>query len=296
MNKEQKGYALILGTLLSFAVSYFVVDYISRNFPEISVENILFWGLGGAVLSGFPFFLRTKNQRKIFTQEFKNFKKLILFSGVLTTIGAALWFWAMTNTSSGLVALLVQTGIIYSFFLGVFFLKEKVTFLEIIGFIIAIIGVILISNLKGEITYMVAIAPMLSAFMYSLQSFFIKKWGGEKLRSTVFAFQRIFVTMIFLSAILLAQGKIEFIPLDLFFIIAVSQIFGFFIGRIFYIEAHKYFPISKLNIFLALEPVIILIGGYFLFGDTLSSQKILGAVLIIGGLIFFIKSKERLKK
>jgi len=293
MNKGVKGYVLIILTVLSFAVSYFVVDYVFRNYPEITVENVIFWGLLGAVLSGVPFFLRTGHQRKIFVTEFKNFKKLILLSGILTTFGSFLWFWSLAHSSGGIVALLVQTGIIFTFLLGIIFLKEKINFGEILGFILVITGVIVISNLEGEVTFLAVLASIVSAFLYALQSFFIKKWGGKSLKSTVFAFQRILVTLIFLSILLFLQGNIKWIGFDLFFIIAVSQIFGFFIGRIFYVEAHKYLDISKLNVFLALEPVAVLVGAYFIFGDIIYWQKFLGAFLIIGGLIWFIKSQKQ---
>ncbi len=294
MNKEQKGYILVLGFIFSIVISSFILDYIFRNFSEISVENSIFWGFWGAMISASPFFIRTKRQRKTLEKEFFKNKKLIFISSILTSIAAFFWILALDLSSSGIVALLFQTEVIFAFLLGIFVLKEKINFLEILGFMIAIVGIILIANLKGEVTNAVVTAVLFSAFLYALQSFFIKKLG-KNLNSSVFAFQRIIFTTLILSFVFLVQNKINLIPLNIFLMLTLSEILGFFIGRIFYVEAHKYLPISKLNTFLFLQPIIMLMGAYFIFGDGLSSQKIIGTFCIVSGLIFFIKSRDKLK-
>jgi drug/metabolite transporter (DMT)-like permease len=65
--------------------------------------------------------------------------------------------------------------------------------------------------------------------------------------------------------------------------------------RYFFFQAHKYLEVSKLNIFLLLQPVGVLIGTFLLFGDSISEQKIAGVILILGGGYFFVKNRPIIK-
>jgi drug/metabolite transporter (DMT)-like permease len=78
-----------------------------------------------------------------------------------------------------------------------------------------------------------------------------------------------------------------------FCLITISLSLGAFIGRYFYFEAHKYFSISTIGFLMLLESVGTVFGAYLFFGDVITIQKAIGAVLIIAGAGLFIREQAR---
>ena len=194
-----------------------------------------------------------------------------------------------------MVALLAQAETVFAFLLGVLFLKERVSSKEILGLLIAIGGFIVISNIRGEINLFTALIVLFSSFLYASQSFLVKKFGGN-IDSVAYSYLRTILMSSLLSIYLLTFHSISFIAWVPFLILAGGQVAGFVVGRILYFQAHKHLPMSTLNTLLLFDPVLILIFSFFLFGDALTFQKIIGSTLIISGLIYFSKEKMKLRK
>lgn len=294
MNKEQKGYYLVTLAIITLVFFYLVNDYVFRTFENISVANVVFWGWLGANIALSPVFLSTKNSRKKLKNEIFTHGKLALIVSILTSIGGFLWFLAISESSSGIMSLLEKSNILFVFLLGIIFLQEKVSAKELLSVGIAIIGLFLIANLEGEVSRLGVFAILCGQFLYSVQSFLIKKFGG-KMNSFFFSYVRSVLMLIFTGIFFGILGKIELIPMKVFLILTGSQIFGVFISRYLYFEAHKFFPISKLSFLMLAESILVLLGAYFVFGDIITIEKIIGASLIVVGLAFFLKEQGKTK-
>ncbi len=290
-----KGYLLVLGFILGATISYLLVDFTYRSVEGISAVNVMFWGFWGGIIMIMPFYLASSQRRVGFITEFRLHKKLIFMISILTAVGSFLWFLAVSQAGSGPIALLSKSETIFAFLLGFLFLHEKVSLRELLGILIAIIGIFLISNLDGKTSLGSSLLVLVSTSLYALQSLLVKKFG-KNITAMPFSLLRVLLISIILAIIFLPQGKITLVSPIVFLILGISQVFGFFLGRICYFEAHKFLPISKLNFFLLIEPVFVLIGAYLLFGDIISWQKFMGAVLILGGLLFFIREQLKLKR
>ncbi len=290
-----KGYLLMSGFIFSATMAYLLIDLVFRQYPQISPENAIFWGFGGAAIIGLFYFVSSTQKRNLVVLEFKKYNLFIIAVSLFAVVGAMLWFWAMSAASGGIVSLLTKSQTIFAFLLGILFLKEKFSLKEGFGILIAIMGILIIANLEGEISSVAVLATLTSSILYALQSLLVKK-AGTHINAPIFSFLRVVVTTTILAIILLSLQRITLIPPLAFLTLALSQVFGFFIGRIFYFEAHKFLPISKLNMVTLFTPVLILIGEFIFWGDTISWQKLIGSVLIIGGLCFFIREQFKLKK
>jgi drug/metabolite transporter (DMT)-like permease len=290
--KTNKGYYLIFGAVLTLAFFYLINDFVFRTYKEVSVASVVFWGWLGANIVLSPIFLGTKKARQKIKNEILFRWKLVLSVSVLTSIGGFLLFLSISESSSGVISLLEKSNIIFVFILGIIFLKEKITVKEIIPMLISIAGLFLITNLKGEISSLGVGAILLSQFLYAAQSFLIKKFG-QKMDSFVFSFIRSVLMLLFIGIFFIILGQIEIIPLKVFIILTIAQVFGVFMSRYLFFEAHKFLPISKLGFLMLSESILTLAGAFIVFGDTVSMQKFIGGSLILAGLLFFLKEQYK---
>ncbi len=158
-----------------------------------------------------------------------------------------------------------------------------------------LIGFFLLVTLKGEITTLGTILIFTSALLYSMQSLFIKKWG-HRMNSLMFTILRGFSMLLIIGVILGITGQIQKVSWHVFGLLSISQVTGLVLGRIFYFEAHKLLPISKLNLITLLIPALVLIGNITIFHDKIYPQKIFGMTLVFIGLLFFMREQVKLKQ
>ena len=270
------------------ALAYITAD-VGFRFFHLSVPNLVFWSFFGALLFSAPFFLGKKIRRKNIALCLQNHGKLLVFTSILISAAAILWFWVLSGSNSGIVSLLDKSEILWAMLLGIFFLGEKINKKELLILILPVLGLLLISQLEGEISSFSALATLFIALIYALQSFFVKKYMPE-VDGFSFAFLRACVLFLCTGVFFLLQGSISLIPFSAFLFIAFGQMSGILIGRVFFFNAHKYLDISRLNLFQILIPLFVLLGSTFLFPDvSFSLQKGIGAVLILGGLLLFLR-------
>ena len=284
----------MLGFSVFMAVSYLTGEIGFRYF-NLSVANNIFWGFFGALVIASPFFLRNQKARKNISLCLKSHAWLLVSITVIISFSSILWFLVLSKSNSGIMALLDKSEVLWTILLGIFFLKEKFRKKECYGIILSIIGLVLISTLEGEINYYLSFLVLLTAFFYALQSFLVKKFASE-MDSFAFTFLRGIGLLIIIGSFFGIQGQISFIGMKEIALVGFGQFCGLLIARVFYFEAHKFLDISKLNIFQLSVPVFVLLGQYFLFPETtFSQQKILGAILILGGMTFFVYQHKELK-
>ncbi len=294
MNQTLRAYFLMTGFAFMAMISYLCVDWVLRLDPNLYPGNAFFWGCSGGVILSLPYFLSHQKTRRELVNTFSRHGGLITLITLLTTIGGCFWFWALDLSNSGIISILSKSETLWVFLLGFMFLKEKITWPETLGIGVALVGLYLTSTLEGEVSLTAVMLILAGKFLYALQSLLTKKYGSD-LQAMSFAFLRGGLMAVFLGIIFGLLDKIEWVGWSTFLLLALGQFCGIFLGRVFYFEAHKHADISRLNTFLFLEPVFVLVGAYLVFGDTVGGQKLLGAILTLGGLLFFVRAQTKNK-
>jgi drug/metabolite transporter (DMT)-like permease len=179
--------------------------------------------------------------------------------------------------------------------LGSIFLGEKFTIPSIIGAIVALGGLFLIANLPNEISFLVVGIVIFMRFLYAMQSFLVKK-SGQKIRGISFTFWRILIMTTFLFVTTLVTGTLNVPALPILLFLFGSQIFGAYLGRVCYFEAHKYLGIGHINLLTLAQPVILLFGAWLLLNEAMPAQKLIGAGILLFGLALIVLEKSGLKK
>ncbi len=99
---------------------------------------------------------------------------------------------------------------------------------------------------------------------------------------------RTIITVCLVSGLIIGHGgfdKIFNIPAKRWFYLGMEAFFATFIGDLAYYAAIKKGAIGPTSLILASSPLITLWAGWFFLGEALTPLKLIGAALIIVGLV-----------
>ena len=194
-----------------------------------------------------------------------------------------------------LVMLEVPFGIVIAFFL----LKEIPTVKNIIGLIIAFIGVFILTgapNLEGK--YIGVLLVLSGAFTWSLGAVMAKplskKIGAFALMTWLCVFSG---PMLLLASLVFDGNPISYFISANFYSWLTVIFLGFFLQPIGYASWYyvlKKYPVNKVMPVLLLLPLTGLITSIFLLGESPPNQVFFGgAVIVLGvGIILFTKKNK----
>jgi drug/metabolite transporter (DMT)-like permease len=288
-----RGYALATLAMLSFTIGVLGTK-LGLNASEANFYSLAIWGWGiGMLVATLIFYAPLKTQRENLVPELKQHLKFISLIAVLTVINGAAWFYGMSQINGGVVALLDQNVIVWSFLLGALFLGERFSWRQLCAIAITIIGLAIISNLKGEVTPLGVLSLLTCGLSIATQSLVIKKYGIA-FNTMALTFWRGWSMVLCSLGIALTLGVFNWHiePIALI-AIGVAQFFGLFVGRAAYIKAHEYLPMSHLSFLMLGIPVIVLLSSFVVLGEPVSLQKIIGALVMLSGLIWFFTRKAK---
>ena len=138
-NRSAVIYALVTG--------FFIMGYSITDGYGARVSNSFLSYMGWSFILNatiFPIILKINNKSEIITKIFKEGKKIFFIGGTLSCIVYGIVVWGFTQAPIALVAALRETSIIFALLIGIFFLKEKFTFLKAIATFIIFFGVVLL--------------------------------------------------------------------------------------------------------------------------------------------------------
>ncbi len=171
------------------------------------------------------------------------------------------------------------------------FLREKVDRATVIGIIISFSGIIymlvnrdfsLNASPKGILLLFLAV---FSAVAYT---FFIRKLANKYKAITILTWQNIIGTIYFLPLFLLFDFKqvLAIVP-STATIMAIVQlsVFASSLAFLLFIIVVAKLGMVKANIFTNLIPVFTAVFAYYIIGEAITIQKVIGIILVIGGIM-----------
>lgn len=290
LSDSHKGIFLVLTSVFLMAFGVIGIRWIVTIYNP-SIYNMLFWSISGSSLFSLPYIFSSQNRMNEISVSLQKFPKLISIILLLSLISTAIWFFLIHSIPSDTVSLFDQSAILWGLFLGFFFLKEKTSFLQMIALFLAVVGIVLVVKGEMKITPQTLFFLICNPLLYVLQSLAMKKYGkgidGMSLsiiRSVgmAFAFGIVFGLM----------GKLSFIPFYLFLLLSLTQGLAMIVAKGLYFKSHDYLPMSQINFFFLLIPIIALFVSPFIEPSFIFSlEKYIGAVLVLVGIYMFMKNK-----
>ena len=188
--------------------------------------------------------------------------------------------YAETIVSAGLAGLLISFGPIFIALLSTMFLKEKISGLLILALALALAGTFTLS-IGADLTFQQITGPIamiIAAFMYSVYSVgskpLVKAYGALPTAVWLAVIGTVFTLPLF-SSNFVAQiltlstiGWLSVIYLAILSTVIANMILYTLIGER---------AVSRLSVQLYLVPLVSLIGGIVLLGESLSVLTVIGA-------------------
>lgn len=227
------------------------------------------------------------------------------YFALLGFIGITFHQWLQSNglvtakatTSSWIVA----SGPIFMALLGWLILKEKLSWLQVSGILIAVTGVLLV--LSGGDLHALAfgqtITPgdllvMISAPNWAIFSILsrrgLRQHPAARMMFFVMAFGWLFSSLLFLANPHFDQ--IRTLPLDGWLAVLFLGVMCSGLAYIFWYDALKVIPASQVGVFLYIEPVTTVLVAWLVLGEKLTWASILGGAVILSGIYLVNRPKQ----
>lgn len=256
------------------------------------LANRIFWSFVTMIL-----FLGLTKKMPVFLSILKGFRTnkkqfiALVIAALLISCNWYIYIWAVNHDQIIQASLGYYMNPLVSILLGVFFLKEKLSPTQVVSFILAIIGVLILSISYGQMPWI----SLLLAFSFGLYGLAKKKivvdsaigLTLETMMVTPIAFIYIiylffqgnhsFLTgLVSTDVLLVASGAITAVPL------------------LYFAKGAQKIPLSMLGFIQYVNPTMQLLLGVFLFGEKFSQTHLISFLFIWIALLLYTLSSTKL--
>ena len=274
--------AILVPCVLGFG--FVIAKPAMESFPPILL-NGLRWSLSGLIMCYFFPFPK------------KFIKQMFVISIIGGTIQYSLSFYGLKILDGASATLFVQAEIPFGILIAYFLLGEKVPLKNIIGLIIAFIGIAILSgnpNLEGK---MLGVLLVLSgAFLWSLAQVFAKdvseKIGGLALTAWLGIFSG---PQCIIASYFIEGNTFDFITnaTTQAWIIVIYLAVGMnVIGYSCWYSVLSRNPVNNVMSVLLLFPITGLLTSIFILGETPNTYAYFGGAIIISGVAMILINKR----
>ena len=283
-----RDYILAICVPLLWGIGFVVTKPGMEQFPPMLI-NGLRWSLSGLILVW------------LFPIPKKYLKSIFLVSIVACTIQYSLTFSGLNIIDASSAVLFIQCEVPFGVLIAYFFLKEKPIFKNILGLIIAFIGLIILSgspNLEGK--YIGVILILSGAFTWALGQVLVKPISEQINGVVLTAWMGVFAgpQLIIASQILEGNVFVNIISADYkaWLIVLYLGILMNAIGySIWYYVLGRY-PINKILPVMLLLPITGVLTAIIFLGEKPNFDVYVGGLVIIFGVGIILVGKSQQKK
>ena len=213
--------------------------------------------------------------------------------GLLVGVNTNMGFVAVRYVDPGTASLLSRTSIIFSLALGLLWLRERLTRLELGGAALAVVGVVVISFQPGDYLRAGALIVIASTFLYALHSAVVKRFGGD-IPFGEFLFYRVAAVAAVLFVLAAAQGVLVWPTAVGWGWLLLAGSVNVVVSRGLYYLALRRMDMSVLTIILTLTPVVTWAWSMAIFGGRPGVVEIVGGVATLTGVLVVTASRAGL--
>ena len=208
-----------------------------------------------------------------------------LIIGFLVAASTNINYEAVAFIDPGTASLLSQTSIIFGLALGLWWLRDKLTRKQLLGALIAIVGVLIITFQPGDYLRLGSFMVLVSAFLYALHAAITKRYGSD-IEFVDFFFFRLLCTTAFLFIFALGRQQLALPSWKAVLLLLLVGTVDVVISRTLYYVTLRRMDMSVHAIILTLSPVATVLWSLLLFSTFPTwGQMIGGAAVLLGVLI-----------
>lgn len=284
-----KGYLFLVSTAFFTALSYVFGRAVDRSINPETVT--FFWFFGAFVIGGGTFAIIPEQRREL--RSLRKYLTIFILSSLVTAVGAAFWIFSLRTIGLPLTSFLMKSQTLFSLFLGMVFLEERLTRWESVGVALTIIGGVVVAYQRDLDLIAGTGAAILAAFCYSFLSFLVKRFA-QNLNMLTVANLRAFGVALTALIYLIVTGRFQAPsnPLD-FIYMALGGATGAYIAKASQFQSIKLLDVSRSTAVLPLESLFVVWFSYALFHELPSAVKLAGGAAIVAGVVLLVIFRGR---
>lgn len=290
-NKKVMAYLYLIITFCAWGSLYVVGKFVMGKVPVLMISFIRYF-IAGIILF---FIMKKMKLKKIERQDYK-YVFLIGFVGYFIATVAQLIGTKLSNAS--LASLVNSMNPITIMLFAAIILKEKLTVRKIICIILAIVGVHTIiggSNENGEVLGI--LISVFAVISWSLISVIVRRVTQkyDPIQITTYAIIVAAVcTLPFSIGEFIITPNIQFnwtVILSLIYIGVVCTALAHFLWN----KSLSMIEAGACSLFYPVQPMVAVFLGWMFLGESINISFVIGAILIIGGVVFSVIGKKEEK-
>jgi len=204
--------------------------------------------------------------------------------GLLVAGATSLSFTSVRYVDVGTASMLAQTTTLFALAFGLFWLREQLHRVELVGAGVALVGIFVISFQPGDVLRLGSLLVLTSSFLYALHAAVVKRYGQQIDFANFFLF-RVGSTSFFLLLFLVGQGSWQKPSSTAWLVLLLVATVDVVCSRVLYYLALRRLQMSHHAILLTLSPVIAVLWSLLLFGEAPTWQGFLGGTAVLLGVV-----------
>ena len=221
---------------------------------------------------------------------------LSLVSGIALAAHYSLWFQSLKYTSVASSTVIVTLQPLFSIVAGYFIFKERYTKLAILGFIIAIVGSVIIGWRDFQVSTTALIGDVLAFISAGLISanFLLGQYIRKRLSALTYTAVTYFASSVFLFfVVIFTNTPLTGYPLYTWLNILGLTLISTMLGHVVFMWLLKWFSASVVSMTILGEAVGACILGYFILKESISINQFIGIIIILFGIGLFLKEHKQ---
>ena len=270
----------------------------SENITPLFLNGIRFF-IAGLLLIPIAIYIIKKKREEATKLSVKKTIFIGMLTGLFLCIASNIQQFGIERTSTGKAGFLTAMYIVLVPIFTFVVFKKKLTFMQIIGIVIAVVGVGLIS-LKNDFTINIGdLLCMAGAIFFTIEIMIVDYYSKEIDPFILSMICFLTLGVLSLSVAIPVEGSkfsmdgIKNALLPLLYLAIGSSCIAYTLQNL----GQKRIDGTPASLLMSLESVFALIGGIFIMGDRLSIKEWIGCVLLLAGVfivqIFVRKDEEK---
>jgi drug/metabolite transporter (DMT)-like permease len=277
--------------ILLFCVFIWAGNYLARQFLLKEFSPFFLSAFSLTVISIFLCSLA------FFTKSFVRLhrKEVLLFccAGLIGLVANQLFlFTGLKYSTATNASLIFSLSPLITAALAAIFLKEKITRRMIIGSLVAIIGLYFVLSVKGKFVFSFGDILLLGGtFTFSCNLIFVRKLS-RRLSPIIITTYSFLISAIFFDPFISSTNIDWNHSLSFWAFAVMSVLIGQGITTLMWNKAMNDVGAAKSAIVLNLQPLMTMFLDFLIYHNTLTWQKMSGAVIVFGGILLSTVQKE----
>ena len=273
-----RGVAWMLGFIINITIMAIIIRELSIKYSSFEIQN--FRNIFGIIiiLSIYLF----KNNAQIRTYQIKT----NLIRNIFHFIGQSAWTWGLTVLPLAVVFSIEFTMPIWAAIISLIIFKEKITLNKIFFLILGLLGTWIILMPDSKYLGLYNIVVLCSAITYAIAHNFTKKLTNtDSILSILFFMSIIQLPFSIIGSLIVGELHYNIIKeTPIIILLTITSLLAHYClsSALKNSEASIVLPIDYIRL-----PLILFIGWYY-YGEVISSNTLIGSILIIFGAIVFL--------